>query len=265
MAAPEEVHTINFHLDDEYGSDSEVSRSGRRSSARAPAPNVEQPGSAPDVDVEETGQGFFNRQATLSVLRTQPVEAAATTAAPANTKGQVEIEMAEQRGLLGAGGDRTTAGVASTQEERKTQPDDVIVPLQRQLSPGAKPPSSDSLWLISLDEVAARFPDSDLDPVNTRQSGGLTSAKAAELLAKNGRNELKPPAEHSELVKYLLCYTDPFMILLGSYETQTDRAQANSNESSGLRVLFDSVCCLVQFSPVSCLPPLPTPSTRLRH
>lgn len=199
-----EAHTINFHFDDNDNSDSEVSANRRASrSARAPAPNVEPLGNAPDVDHEETGQGFFNRQATLSVLRTQPIDAA-----PANTKG-AQIEMTEQKGpLIGA------------QDDRKTQPDAVAVSIQ--LKPGEKAPPSDSIWLISLDEVAARFPDSDLDPVNTRQSGGLTSAKAAELLLKNGRNELKPPAEHSEIVKYLLCYTDPFMVLLGSYTALAD-------------------------------------------
>ena len=214
-----ETHTINFHFDDNDNSDSEVS-ANRRSSLRAPAPNVEPVGNAPDVDVEETGQGFFNRQSTLAVLKTQPVDAA-----PANTK-PAEVEMTSTEGLLAK---------PRAQEEGKTQPDAVVVPIQHQLKPGEHAPPSDSLWLISLEEVAALFPDSDLDPVNTRQSGGLTSAKAAELLLKNGRNELKPPAEHSEIVKYLLCFTDPFMVLLGTYRKRR-------TQHEGRRKTFGSIC-----------------------
>lgn len=77
---------------------------------------------------------------------------------------------------------------------------------------GASPP--DAIWTLTVPEVAAKFPDSNINAANGRQSGGLSSAKAAEILARDGRNELKPPKEHSEIVKFLLQFADPFNVLL---------------------------------------------------
>jgi magnesium-transporting ATPase (P-type) len=75
-------------------------------------------------------------------------------------------------------------------------------------------PDPNALWLLSPAEVAAQYADSRIDVNNPKASIGLSSKKAAELLAANGRNELKPPKQHSEFVKFLLQFTDPLNVLL---------------------------------------------------
>lgn len=67
--------------------------------------------------------------------------------------------------------------------------------------------------MISTHAAAARF-EASINYENIRGSPGLTSSEAAARLAKNGKNELTPPKERPEIVKYLLQYTDPFMLLL---------------------------------------------------
>lgn len=43
--------------------------------------------------------------------------------------------------------------------------------------------------------------------------GRLTAAEAAERLTKFGKNDFTPPPKHSEIEKFLLQFTDPFMVL----------------------------------------------------
>jgi magnesium-transporting ATPase (P-type) len=79
---------------------------------------------------------------------------------------------------------------------------------------GGPAPPADSLWMLTPAELAAKYPDSGLNVADAKQSTGLSSEKAAEILLRDGRNELKPPKEHSEIVKFLLQLADPLNVLL---------------------------------------------------
>jgi hypothetical protein len=159
-----------------------------------------------DLDYENTGQGFVSRatlvrKGSMSVKRGPSfnLTEGLASAPPTNVAGApAAIELTERKGLL--------AGAAA--EERK-QPegtkDSAVIDMKG--ADGEVP--ADALWMLTLPQLASKFSDSGIDPANPRGSRGLTSQRAAELLAKNGRNELKPPAEHSEFVKYLLQFTDP--------------------------------------------------------
>ena len=163
-----------------------------------------------DQDYEGSGQGFVSRVTLARKTSTSQKRsiaaneaALASSAAPNNTavRSGDGIEMAE----------RERKGLLNNNTAPATVPaSPVVVEEEKELSEA----DADKLWLLSLKDVAAKYPDSHLDYTNPRSSLGLTSAKAAELLLKNGKNELKPPEEHSELVKYLLQFTDPFMLLL---------------------------------------------------
>jgi magnesium-transporting ATPase (P-type) len=73
-----------------------------------------------------------------------------------------------------------------------------------------------------LDLVWAEWPEAinrlkcDINIDDPKTSKGLTNDEAAKRLAANGPNMLTPPKQRSEIVKYLLSYTDPFMLLLMS-------------------------------------------------
>lgn len=69
---------------------------------------------------------------------------------------------------------------------------------------------------LSLADLAAHpdFVASRINPTMPSASLGLTSAEAAARLAAHGRNELTPPKETPEFVKFLKCYTDPVRFLL---------------------------------------------------
>jgi len=67
--------------------------------------------------------------------------------------------------------------------------------------------------MLSIAEIAKRL-DTRLDARTPNLSGGLTSAEAAERLLRDGPNELLPPPETPEIIKYLRNYIDPFMVLL---------------------------------------------------
>lgn len=64
---------------------------------------------------------------------------------------------------------------------------------------------------LSLADLAVHpdFVASRINPTMPSASLGLTSAEAAARLAAHGRNELTPPKETPEFIKFLKCYTDP--------------------------------------------------------
>ena len=131
---------------------------------------------SPDCDYEDSGLGFVSRTSLRRAcsLSERPAALSVDSAAP----GQVLVELTQYKGP-------TTAEDADTRV----------------------PDHADTLWRVWLPEVAKRFSDSAIDPSEPRLSLGLTSARAAELLRLNGPNELKPPKEHPEWIKYLLQYT----------------------------------------------------------
>lgn len=67
---------------------------------------------------------------------------------------------------------------------------------------------------LSLSALSKRFHGSSIDETNPANSHGLTNELAQELLIKNGRNELPAPRKRPEWLKYLLKFTDVFMIML---------------------------------------------------
>lgn len=66
---------------------------------------------------------------------------------------------------------------------------------------------------LSLAELAAALQTS-LDLADPRNSRGLTAAEAARRLAANGPNELTPPKELPEILKFLHHFTNMFMVML---------------------------------------------------
>lgn len=144
------------------------------------------PVTSPDVDYEAGGQGFVSRTA-LTQSISQSAAGRRSVAAGAQPQTHL-VELDEMKS--------NNAAAAS----------DVHISVDNRAP-------QDALWLLSPSEVAQRYPDSNIS-AEPQTSRGLTASKAAELLHLYGRNELKPPKEHSELEKYLLQFTDPFMALL---------------------------------------------------
>lgn len=71
----------------------------------------------------------------------------------------------------------------------------------------------EKFWLMPIVDFAKRH-GADFNPQDPRHSRGLTAAEATKRLEEFGRNDFTPPPKHSEFVKYLLQFTDPFMIML---------------------------------------------------
>jgi magnesium-transporting ATPase (P-type) len=67
--------------------------------------------------------------------------------------------------------------------------------------------------LLSPREVAQRF-GTHVEWMQMSNSKGLTSQQAKEQQEKYGLNQLTPPKERSEIVKFLLQFTNPLMALL---------------------------------------------------
>lgn len=67
--------------------------------------------------------------------------------------------------------------------------------------------------MLSLEVLANRL-GTDINFVNPKKSGGLTSSEANTRLERNGKNRLTPPKKESEIIKYLKYYLNFFMILL---------------------------------------------------
>lgn len=96
--------------------------------------------------------------------------------------------------------------------------------------------------LLSLEELRARF-GTQLDLASPADSAGLSPAAVAAARAAHGANQLTPPRERSELAKFLLQFTDGFMLLL---------------------MVAGGLCFLAQVrAPLSPLPP-PPPAARLK-
>jgi len=66
---------------------------------------------------------------------------------------------------------------------------------------------------MSFTELSKLYHTS-LNEENARDSQGLTSKQAAELLAKNGPNRISPPKQMPEFVKFLRHLINPLIILL---------------------------------------------------
>lgn len=67
---------------------------------------------------------------------------------------------------------------------------------------------------LALNDFSSLFPDSNIDSRDAWQSKGLSSEKAQQLLAKYGPNELTPPKQQSEIVRFLRQFLNLFMVLL---------------------------------------------------
>ena len=66
---------------------------------------------------------------------------------------------------------------------------------------------------LSLTELGKRY-ETQLDLSAPRKSRGITQAMATHRLETYGKNKLTPPKETPEIIKFLLNFTDPFMIVL---------------------------------------------------
>lgn len=66
---------------------------------------------------------------------------------------------------------------------------------------------------LTLHDLAARYA-TRVDEASPSKSLGLTSAEAAALLAQHGPNRLTPPKGVPEWYKFVICFTDPFMVAL---------------------------------------------------
>lgn len=84
-----------------------------------------------------------------------------------------------------------------------------VIPLSDQKSTKAV----DKYWLDSVEDFAKRHKTS-INAEQPKSSAGLTSAEAASRLLTYGPNAFTTKAGKPEWLKYLLQYTDPFMIML---------------------------------------------------
>jgi magnesium-transporting ATPase (P-type) len=66
---------------------------------------------------------------------------------------------------------------------------------------------------LTLTELGKRY-ETQIDLSAPRKSRGITQAMAAHRLETYGKNRLTPPKETPEIIKFLLNFTDPFMIVL---------------------------------------------------
>jgi sodium/potassium-transporting ATPase subunit alpha len=71
----------------------------------------------------------------------------------------------------------------------------------------------DAVWNVSAHGLAEKF-KTKIDLAKPGSSFGLTSEEALKRLQEIGRNEFTPPAETPEIVKYLMQFLDPFMLML---------------------------------------------------
>jgi magnesium-transporting ATPase (P-type) len=172
----------------------------------------------PAVGVGESsseGEGVAGTDLTSSALRANAAQEVALLGQHMVRLHIAEVEMQEQRGLLGA-----RVELEENAPEQGPKGNGLPLPQPGNEFAHAATAALDSVrvdkavHMLTAEELKAAFPDSGLNLEVPKSSRGLSSAKAAELLLLHGRNELQPPKEHSELVKYLLQYTDPFMILL---------------------------------------------------
>jgi magnesium-transporting ATPase (P-type) len=76
------------------------------------------------------------------------------------------------------------------------------------------PPELDVAW-IDLDDLEKRV-EGRLDFRDLKLSPGLSNGEAKLRLARDGKNALTPPKQRPEIIKYLILYLDPFMLLLNA-------------------------------------------------
>jgi sodium/potassium-transporting ATPase subunit alpha len=174
-----------------------------------------------DLDYEASGQGFVSRVSLqrhpsllLGLQRRHSFESSQHP--PAQAAGEqktqdkplgvpdVAIEIAKLTVPNQSAGTGASVVAAATTEAGADGADATTSPLV----------PSDAIWVLTPAQVAAKFPESNIDINNPKGSRGLSSEEAALRLARDGKNELKPPKEHSELVKFLILLCDPLNILL---------------------------------------------------
>ena len=68
--------------------------------------------------------------------------------------------------------------------------------------------------LLSIDQLAKRYPSSCIDVERPNNSKGLSTEESAALLAKNGPNVLVGAKEQSEVIKFLSHFTDVLILML---------------------------------------------------
>jgi len=178
--------------------------SSTKAAAAVPLPQrsaTPDPAAHPDYDYEGTGIGFVP-------LGTLQQGLSLTRAGAASLQRELALELAEIRVDGG-----TAPGAVKTGTIRRQ--DGTISKLgpQSLLEQGA-PIDPDALWLLKPEAVAQRFSDSGIDVANPRGSRGLSGERAAELLQLNGKNELAPPKQTPEIIKFLRNFLDPLSLLL---------------------------------------------------
>eukprot|EP00775_Hariotina_reticulata_P010475 gene10475-10633_t len=106
---------------------------------------------------------------------------------------------------------------------------------------------------LSPEEVASRY-GVVVDWKNIGASKGLTSPQVKDLQSKYGLNRLTPPKEKSEIVKFLLQFTNPLMALLlvagaltfMAYALQSPRDKNNAILAAAL-IIVVSLTCLMSY------------------
>jgi len=222
-----EVSNVLFHM----GGDDEEETSPApptMADSAAAAPAGGQARATRELDYEASGQGFVSQRS----FRFLP-PATLHPAGPAvdERKPSLESQGVSQSQPGGNGLSQIELAVQEAIPEEKAQKPlgvAIDIPASSAEPPAAaaagstaptgtdatSPVPADAIWLLTPAEVAAKYPDSRIDVANPKASQGLTSEQAAAVLARDGRNELKPPPEHSEIVKFLLQVGDPLNILL---------------------------------------------------
>ena len=76
-----------------------------------------------------------------------------------------------------------------------------------------KPIEKEKFWTWPIEQFAKRH-NADININDLKRCKGLTAAEATKRLLEFGPNDFTPPPKHSEFVKFLLHFTDPFMVLL---------------------------------------------------
>lgn len=138
---------------------------------------------------------------------------------------------------------------------------DCVAPRVAQWLPWGTAASPRGLWKCDIQHrgVGWGADESDLSPVSfARLSQGLSSARAAELLARDGPNALTPPRETPEIIKFLKQMVGGFSILLWIGAVLCWIAygiQYSSDKSSSL----DNVRACVGLQVAGCGGPGPSP------
>lgn len=100
--------------------------------------------------------------------------------------------------------------------EQQQQQQDELLNVEPRPSAAFKATEEDAITehALSLGEFVEKFDASNIDTDDTWKTRGLSSQEAAERLARNGPNELTPPKETPEIVRFLRQFLNLLMILL---------------------------------------------------